>query len=262
MPTPRRLPAALAAITEQLELEEASHITLERIADLARAHGIKSKPSDLAWRLKQLGWLLPTSTRGVWLFAPAAHAGPYSRGDDWATLRGVLERRPDLDVRVSLVSALWLLGLSERAPSRHELSGPAPANRLPAGLTKTYRYTRFDARLPPITLQGLAVQDPATLLVHIATRPTLVTSWDAVENALPVLAAQTTPEALTTELQGRTASVEARLGYLLSATAPDLSDMLRLRRPPHTVRMGPHHSSRPTKYNARWNIADGLRRAQ
>lgn len=256
--SPRRLSAALAVVVEQLEYEQASYVTLERVGEIAREHGIKSAASDLAWRLRREGWLLATPVAGVFEFAPAAHAGPYGRGDDWAVLKGSLERRPGLDVRACLVSALWLMGLSERAPSTHEVCGPAPGSSDPVGLAKVYRRLRFASRLGPVLVDEVPLEDPATLLVHVAAHPTHVSSWDAIENALPVLATRTDVERLAVELEGRSQSTAPRLAYLLSGVAPEVAEKLRVRRPRTTIRVGTYGPGAPARYNSQWNVADSL----
>ena len=71
----RTISKAMADILQELELENESYITTGRIQELAEKYSIGSSPSLLAARLKKEGWLIATSQRGVWEFAPAAVAG-------------------------------------------------------------------------------------------------------------------------------------------------------------------------------------------
>jgi predicted transcriptional regulator of viral defense system len=249
----RPLSRTLSAIVAEFELEQASYVTLEQIAAIATRSGIASSARDLAWRLRKAGWLLDTPARGVWEFAPAENAGPFGRGDAFALLRGLLERRSMATARVCLISALWLRGWSERAPSRHEVA-IARDTIPPAGAKVGYQMYRFDSRLSPETIRGLPVELPAATLVHIATRPSRVTSWETIAGALPNLAANTDGNELRTELEGRPPTVSARLGYLLEGVAPHLIEDVGLRPTTTVTHIGPHDV--PARYNSYWNIAD------
>lgn len=252
----RVLPRALASIVADLELEEASFVTQDRIAELAARHGLTSSVRDLAWRLRRNGWLLQTGHRGVWEFAPGAHAGPYGRGDVFAVLRAEQDLGPRKDVRICLDSALWLRGLAERAPSTHQVTAPT-GQHVPAGLARTYKVTHFDANLPAEDLGGLKVEAAATTLVHAAAKPGHVRSWETIETALVDLAAATTDRDLATELGGRPASVRARVGYLLSGVASDLVDAAGIVPARGVTWFGPR--DRPAvRFNSRWQVADTL----
>ena len=252
----RSLPPTLAAVVGDLELEEASYVTLGQIREIADRYGISSHAGDLAWRLRRNGWLLPTPRRGVWEFAPAAHAGRYSRGDVFAVLRGELNLRPDEDIRVGLLSALWLRGWAERPPSRHELSA-APDTAVSAGLGRVYRVRRFESRSVPDRLRGLPVETTASTLVHVAARPGHVSSWESIEQALPDLAEVTSAEQLREEVAGRPSAVAARLGYLLHGVAPDLVHEAGLRPAAGTTRFGPR-TGQTMRFDSDWNVVDTL----
>jgi hypothetical protein len=77
----------------------------------------------VAARLRELGWLLPTGQRGVWEFAPAAVAGPYSRGGHTRLLRSVLARA-EVACGLTFQAAAWAHGLADRAPTRIARSSP------------------------------------------------------------------------------------------------------------------------------------------
>jgi len=89
----------------------------------------------VAARLSELGWLLPSGQRGVWEFAPAAVAGPYSRGGHTRLLRSVLART-EVACGLTFQAAAWAHGLADRAPARVEVAAATPqdAHRLPGEL--------------------------------------------------------------------------------------------------------------------------------
>lgn len=252
----RSLPRVLATVVAELEMDEAAFVTIDDIQRIAKDRDISSSPRDIAWRLRQQGWLLRTETSGVWEFAPAAHAGPYGRGDVFAELDGALSRNPGQDLRIALVSALWVHGWSERAPVRHEVSASLDA-KVASGLRRTYRVMRFDSHLPPVTeRRRTPVEAPATILAHVATHPAHVSSWEAIEFALPDLVENTTADQLREEVNDRPRTVSARLGYLLHGIAPTLVRNAGLEPSPQLVRFGSEPTSR--RFNTHWNVADTI----
>lgn len=114
--------------------------------------------------------------QGAWEFEPASHAGRIGHGDPFLVLRAQLAVTPDLDARVALESALWQPGIVDRAPARHMLVVPA-GTRVPTALRRTFNVTAFDANIPPVRLDRLPVEAPASVLVHLAHRPTDVENW-------------------------------------------------------------------------------------
>src|SRR5690554_4183429 len=86
----RSVPYALAPVVEALEFEEAVLVTTERLDELRLSAGIKSSAAMVAKRLKDRGWLLETSQRGVWEFSPGSHAGPISRGQPFTDVLAIL----------------------------------------------------------------------------------------------------------------------------------------------------------------------------
>jgi hypothetical protein len=250
----RTIPPKLAPLLELLELERPSVVTVAGLAELARTAGVPGRPNALVARLAGRGWLLPTGARGSWEFIPADRAGRFGSQDPWLPLRGVLESLPDLPVRVALGSALWLMDLADRAPDRPEIAVP-PRVRLPLTLAQSYRVTRFAAVLPAHQVQGLPVEAPASLLVHLAERPAAVRSWEAVLDALPLLLDRVTPADLAAELDGRTAATQARCGYLVAPYAPEIVAHLNPA-PGGTTWFGPRGAVR--RYDARWRIVDTL----
>jgi hypothetical protein len=250
----RTIPPKLAPLLELLELERPTVVTLASLAAMARTAGVPGRPKDLVVRLASRGWLLPTGVRGSWEFVPADRAGPYGSHDPWLPLRGVLLLNPSLSVRVALGSALWLLDLTDRGPDRPEIAVP-PGVRLPLTLAPSYRVTRFRAALPPLEVEGLPVEAPASLVAHLAERPAEVRSWEAVLAAMPRLLERMTPADLSAELAGRTAATLARCGYLVAPYAPDLVAQLETA-PGGTTWFGPRGPVR--RYDTRWRIVDTM----
>jgi len=248
----RSIPRALAAVVELLELERPVTVTTEQLAELVERAGVDTPAHVVIQRLAQRGWLLKTGVRGVWEFAPAAHAGPYSHDDRWVTLRATLHRQPDLPACIALGSALWLLDLADRAPDVPEVALPTGVH-VPVGLRRAYRIVRFDARLAPDKIRGLDVHTAATVLVHLAHRPTQVRSWGGVLDALADLVAATSIADVRAELEGRPQASRVRLAYLLSGVAPELVEQLEVV-PGHKVWFGPRGPLR--HHDATWNVAD------
>jgi hypothetical protein len=255
----RTLGPALAQVVEELELDQPVVVTLDDLADILRRRRIRTRPVEVARRLRDRGWLLETTQRGVFEFAPGAHAGPHGHGDPFVDLRAYLANEPQRAATtravVCLQSAVWLRGFSDRAPNTHELA-VSPSVRVPKALSSAFRVVRFDAGLEPEMLEGIPVQRPASLLLHLVSRPSDVRSWTVFVDALPDLVAGTSAEELAAETRSRSSSTRARLGYLLEGqdTAHlHLSD-LGVVRPTGTIWFGPR--DRKVHYDARWNIAD------
>jgi len=255
MTTPTRtLSRALAEIVTDLELEQPTLVDLADLAALAARHGIRTRARELARRLRERGWLLSTSRPGVYEFAPGAHAGPYGHGDPFMDLRAELRAHPNRPATLALGSALWLHGLGERAPNRHEVA-VAPGSTVSAALRRVYRVVHFQAQTQPTMLRGLPVHSPATMLVHLAARPTQVRSWSPVLDVLPDLLERADVPDLIGELAGRPASVSARLGYLLSGLLSETeSHKLGLRPSGSVVWFGPRATVRRT--DRFWGVVD------
>lgn len=250
----RSIPVALAPIVELLELEAPTTVTTRELAGLVERAGVRTPAHVVVQRLAERSWLLKTGIRGVWEFVPATHAGPYSQSDAWVGLRAVLHARPQLPVSIALGSALWLYDFTDRAPDIPELAVPTGVH-VPAGLGEGYRIVRFAARLEPRQMRGLPVHQLASVLVHLAHRPSHVRSWTPVLDTLADLAAAVTVDDLRIELAGRAHATWVRLAYLLSGVAPDLVDQLDIA-PAGKVWFGPRGPLR--RHDARWNLADTI----
>lgn len=250
---PRSLPRSLSGIVEDLELEQPELITMRDLRRLVQRHGVATSANVVAARLRTHGWLLPTPARGVWEFAPAAHAGPVGHANPTLPLAAAHAAHPLLRAALTHTAAAWAHGYADRAPSRLDVAVPQES-RPPAGLARTTHLTRFDARLSPQTLKGVDVLGPASVLVHLVESPAAVRSWTTVIEWLPELAADLDRDTLATELDGRTVATRVRAGYLLSGLRPDLADLVR-----HdvgaVVRFGPRADA-ARRHDSTWRVND------
>jgi hypothetical protein len=156
-------------------------------------------------------------TTGAWEFAPAAVAGPYSRGGPTRRLRSLLARR-NVTCGLTFQAAAWALGAADRAPLRIEV---AVANeRDVRWMPDELDVSVYCPQLPYRTAKGVPTLQPASVLTHMASTPARVRSWSSALEWLPDIAAEITIADARRELQGRPATVGARLGYLLQDCAP------------------------------------------
>lgn len=248
----RAIPSALAPVVELLELEQPITVTAQQLREFVESSGVDTPAHVVVQRLAERGWLLRTGVRGVWEFAPAAHAGPYPHGDPLLTLRATLQLHPELPVAVALSSALWQLDISARRPEVLEIAVPS-GTRVPTALRRAYRVVRHTPRLPLRIVADLPVHSPPSVLVHLAQRPTDVRNWADVLDHLSDLVVASGPDEVEIELRDRPHSTAVRLAYLLSGVAPDLVERLGVE-PRGKVWFGPR--GRLRRHSARWNLAD------
>lgn len=247
----RTISKGLAGIVEALELEQKELVTSEYLDELVARHDIRSPTRQVASRLRQRGWLLPTGQRGVWEFSPGAAAGPYGRGDRTVLLSAALSKR-DLACGLTFQAAAWAHGLADRAPARLEVA--AASASVQAQLPKGLNVSVFAPHLSYQHAKRVPVLAVESVLVHMAAKPNHVRSWESALEWLPVLAAEAEHEAIAEELSNRAATVGSRLGYLLQAMRPDISSLI----PPGTTKtwFGPRGPL--LRHDNRWMIADTL----
>lgn len=250
--TARSIPPSLAPILAALELERPRLVTAQQLAKLTTAAGLGTIARVIAHRLVQHGWLLPTSARSVWEFAPAERAGAYSDGDPANPVRAVLAAHPSMALAVALGSALYLQGLADRGPDMLEVA-LSEQQAAPRGLADTCRITRFVSRLPAQTLHGVPVHRLESVLVHAAHRPRDVRSWSALLKVVGENGATVDVAALRRELTGRTRATAARVAYLLSGVAPAVAEAVM---PSGTQRVWFGPRRRVRRYDAARGIAD------
>ena len=243
----------MAGILEDLELDNKAYVTLEELAELAKRHNVSTEPAMIASRLKQSGWLLPTAQRGVWEFASASMAGPYSKNDPLKDIKAFQLSNPKLRSYVCLQTAAWVMGLADRVPSHKELAFPQiPRKSIPEVIT-VYRYS------PSINVRevrGVHCLAPESILVHIATKPDLIQSWESVMEWLPDVVYECDIKNLLVEIAERTDSVKRRTGYLMQGMYPDASDAIydSIPKPSSKIRFGARKQS--LRNDEKWKIAD------
>jgi predicted transcriptional regulator of viral defense system len=248
----RSLSPALARIVTELELDQAFLVTIEDLERIRVEAEVRTSARLLAKRLRDRGWLLPTEQVGVWEFAPGSHAGPIGRGHPFRAVQAAIRADPELEVAVCLGSALWARGLLDKTPAHPEVA-LKKNETTPASLRKAARVVHFDWRLPTQKLRGTPTHTLATVLVHLAARPSEVKSWSPILETLPELLEQTRVEDIHTELKGRPGAVKTRLAYLVHGIDPALAFQLA----PEShgkVWFGPR--GRLKRHNQRFNLAD------
>lgn len=251
----RSIPASLAPIVERLELDQPQIVTLQQLTKIGREVESRTSPALIAHRLRKRGWLLSTGLNGAWEFAPAAHAGPHSRGGPLLPVLAALALDPDLPAAVALGSAAWAHGLADRAPLRVALA-LIPGERVPAGLRRRAHVVHFSTRLESVQRKGVPVQRLETLLVHLATRPSHMTSWGAVADWLGDVVAEADEAKIFSELIDRPRAVRMRLAYLLEGVWPDLAERLGADSATSKVWFGPRQKLR--RHSQKWHVADSL----
>jgi hypothetical protein len=252
---PRTLSATLAAVVEDLELDQPTVVTTALLREIADRRGLRSEPFLIAARLRKAGWLLPTGRRGVWEFAPGAHAGPIGHGDPTLPLRVALAASPDLPAALALATAAWALGFADRRPATLDVAVPV-GTRVPPSLQRSAAVVSFTTNVGYTGAKGVPCHRPESVLVHLAASPTAPRSWPATLEWLPDLAAAAAADTFAAELHARPRAVAVRAGYLLSGLRPDLADPL-VSMVGDPVRFGPR-GERPVRHVASWRVLDSL----
>ncbi len=251
----RTLSPTLADVVEELELDQPVVVTPALIRDIAVRRGLGTSPNVIAARLRHAGWLLATTRRGVWEFAPGAHAGPVGHGDPTLALRAMLAADPNLPAALALASAAWALGYADRVPATVDVAVPVGSRVTPV-LRRAAAVTTFTTRVGYITAKSVPCHRPESVLVHLAASPDAPGSWGSVLEWLPDLAADAEPDVLSAELSSRPRAVAVRAGYLLSGMRPDLAGPLSALAT-DVVRFGPR-AQVPRRHVAAWQVIDYL----
>ncbi|NMM22660.1 MAG: hypothetical protein HHJ11_04025 [Phycicoccus sp.] len=142
--------------------------------------------------------------------------------------------------------------MADRAPSRIEVAAARArdARRLP----QTLDVSVFAPKLKYLVAKGVPVLHPTSVLVHMAAAPGRVRSWSSALQWFPELTAEVALKDVLAELDGRPATVSARLGYLLQGLRPDIADQLSV--PSTKTWFGPR--AKLVRHDSHWQIADTL----
>lgn len=249
----RTIAPTMSRVLERLELERPEIVTSAELAQILGEEGISTPAAVFAARLRDKGWLLPTGQRGVWEFAPAAVAGPYSSMDPLLPVKAFAAAHPDCGAALTMHAAAWALGLADRAPAVMDVALPASPGKaaIPEGMATHV----FSPALPTVEVRGAESLAPESALVHMAARPNEVRSWQSAQEWLPSMAYEASAGRILKELASRPPSVWARAGYLLQGMRPDVSEAIASERKPISkVRFGPRTQS--LRNDERWNISD------
>jgi hypothetical protein len=253
--TARTVPHGLAPLLGLLELEQPRVVTRVLLAEWAWDAGVRWPVDVVVRRLRERGWLLDLSTRGVWEFAPAARAGAFGSGDPFIELRATLARSPEAPYVVAAESAAYAHGLASRPPGREVLG--APVGLRPPQALRGFRLVHWTPRRGCQTKDMLPTWPIATLLAFMAARPALYRDWPNVSEWLARAASATAVVDLVDELDGRARAAWARAAYLLNAGAqPERARGILARAPRGS---GPYYlgpRDRPGRHMARFDVID------
>jgi len=211
--TVRTIPPGLAPLVEILELEQPRVVTATQLGRWAEKGGVRWPTDLLIRRLRERGWLLDLTTKGVWEFAPASRAGALGSGDPLIELRATLARDPSAPFVVAAESAAYLHGLSSRRPDPDVIGAPEEVR--PPKALKALRIVRWRPACDPVTRDGLPTWALPTLLAFMGTRPGRYHDWANVGEWLGPAAKQAAVSDLARELEHRPRSAWARTAYLV-----------------------------------------------
>ncbi len=249
----RTISQSMSHILEELELENKTYVSSDEITVLAKKYGILTDPYKIVSRLNRSGWLLPTSHRGVWEFAPASMAGPYSRNEPLKDIRVFQKANPDIRCYICLQTAAWALGLADRIPAIKELAfEKIPRKRISEPIA-AFRYTPV---IEPRKEKNILCLVPESIIVHIASKPDIIRSWESAMEWIPDIVYETTTENILLELSDKNDSVKRRTGYLLQNMFPDASDTIynNISKPSSKIRFGSRESA--VRNDQKWMISD------
>jgi hypothetical protein len=225
------------------------------LARLLAEAGIGTAPRVFAARLRAKGWLLPSGQRGVWEFAPAAVAGPYSARDPLLPLKSFLARHENAGCALTFQASAWAHGLADRIPGRPEVAvaDAATGRKVPDALDPSV----FAPTLPVDWFHDAPALPLESVVAHMCAKPNAVRSWASAIEWLPDVCAELDRNRLAAELTPRSGAVRVRAGYLLQSLRPDLAEAIRkLPAPNGKTWFGSRGPLR--RHDNHWQIADTL----
>lgn len=249
----RKLSHTLAKVTEKLELNGSKLVTSKQLLEICRQNGINYPVEQISFRLVKEGWFLPTGISGVWEYIPAAVAGTYSSNDPLLSLKAFQLKYPNIKFALTLQTAAWAQGYSDRIPSKLHICSANPINkRLPHNI-KVYKYKwSNETKTVKKNIQSLT---PESIIVHIVSKPTAISNWESALVWIEELAYEIEYEKLYIELKNHNKSTKVRCGYLLSGLRPDIANLLYKEiNPKSKIRFGPKQKS--IRNNEKWMISD------
>jgi predicted transcriptional regulator of viral defense system len=251
----RTISPTSAKILESLELNQPKLVTTADLEFLRNEVGVKTPARVIAARLRERGWLLPTSSQGVWEFVPAAVAGPYSENDPLMPLKAVRLKNPDIRCGLTLQTAAWLYGFADRVPSKLELA--VVDRKWTVRLKEKMAASVYAPHLDYKDIRSVPVLQPESVIVQMATQPSVLRSWSGALEWLPDMAAELSEDRLFIELADRPRTVCVRTGYLLQGMRPDLSGAIFEKcRPTNKTWFGPRGALK--NHDNHWLVADTI----
>jgi len=227
----RSISPSMAIILEKLELERPVILTSEALTQLLHEVGIKTPARIVAARLRERGWLLPTSKRGAWEFIPASSAGAFTSNDPLLPIKSFLSKNNSLSFGLTFQTAAWMYGMADRVPARLEVASVnSHKNHL---FPKEVIVSIFNPRLRCNEIKNVPVLAPESVIIHMAAKPRAVSSWQSTLEWLPDLVYTLDPELLLEEIFNRTNAVIARTGYLIQGMRPDIASLLYSKHKPN-----------------------------
>lgn len=164
----RTISRGLSLVLEELELERPQLVTISQLAELCEKTNVRTPAKVVAWRLREKGWLLATSQRGVWEFAPAELAGPYSSADPLLSIKARVTTHPDERLALASQTAAWALGLADRVPAALDVTFERAPASIPGGVhASTYR-----PNIPIQKAKGVALKALISLVKNLIEYPT------------------------------------------------------------------------------------------
>ena len=250
----RSIPKWLSGILESLELERPEFVTTSDMERLLSDTDISIPARVVASRLRERGWLLETSQRGVWEFVPAEVAGAFSTSDPLMALKAFMLANPLVECALTFQSAAWALGFANRVPRHIEVAfAEQPKVKVPEDIAlSTYR-----PALSTKQVKGVPTLPPEAIIIHMVQRPSAVRSWHSATEWLSDVAYELIVDDLLFELEGRTPSVWARTGYLLQGMRPDVAEAIESIYSPKTkARFG--SVGKALRNDEHWKVSDRL----
>ena len=250
----RTISNSMSNILQELELENETYVSIQKLKALAEKYSVRSAPSLIAYRLKKEGWLIATPQRGIWEFAPASYAGAYSKNDPLVCIKAFLLANPEVKCALCMQTAAWALGIADRLSVRTEIAFPDVQTKHIPKEIKAYRYL---PNLDPVIRKGAPCLQPESVFVHLAAKPSAVRSWESTLEWLPDLVFEMEIKKLLRELEGRPNSVRQRTGYLLQSMFPDAAAAIQQATDLSSkVRFGPREKA--LRNDETWMISDTL----
>lgn len=249
----RTISKGLAPVVERFELDRPQIVTLRDIEKICAEEGIGSEPRLVASRLKKVGWLLPVGKRGVWEFAPAELAGPYSSYDPLLPVKAIVATGASGNLLLRGQTAAWAMGLADRVPSSVEV---VISSNVHGALPESVSACMYRTALPPKKVKGVLSLAPEAVLVQMIERPSSVRSWASAAEWLPDVMAEMDAKTTLVELQGKPVATVQRAGYLLQSARPDIAEAIfETQRPKNVARFGRGATLRSS---SKWMVADAL----